>query len=61
MWADVVETMEKPRCLCLREMEFFMDNKVARIWKCPICRRLFWESKTSDAKVWYTFELEIPG
>ena len=57
----MVETKENPRCLCLAKMEFFMDNKVAQIWKCPICGRLLWESKTSDAKVWYTFELEIPG
>lgn len=57
----MVEKMEKPRCPCLAPMSFFMDNKVAVIWRCPLCGRLLWQSKTSDAKRWYTLELEIPG
>jgi hypothetical protein len=49
--------MNKPTCLCHKEMAFLMDNKVAVIWQCPNCSRLLVQRKNSVGIVriaeWY--------
>ena len=50
--------MNKPKCLCDKEMAFLMDNKAAVIYQCPSCSRLLLQRKNSIGVVrvaeWYS-------
>ncbi len=49
--------MDKPTCLCGKEMTFLMDNKKQAIWECPNCGRLVLRPKYADWQRWYSPEV----
>ncbi len=50
--------MDKPTCLCGRDMTFLMDNNRHTIWKCQNCGRLLLRPKYADWQRWFIPELD---